>query len=383
MKPARILRPANYLIALIIVGLYLASVYFFPTDERRGTREQSVVQVPRVYVEEAVQTLFEESFESIGKIEGWREVTLTSEIRGRTREVRVEVGDSVAEGQLLLQLDDREQHIGLREKEANLEKGLAKLRNTEWGHKRKEKLYREMLLSEEDLQMATYELQVAQAEHLAAQASLDRATYNLENTRIKAPFAGTIVERFVEKGQTIDLITPLFTLVDLRWVSVSVGLTDQELARVSLNQRVELRTGLYPTVIAGTIYAIAEKSDEITNTYQIKVKVENSSEHALLSGMVARVKFPWRVLEDTVVVPEAAVLRDGPDEYLFIVEDGRARRVQIAPIASRNGMVAVDANLTPGDKVVTLGHTGLSDGSEVVVEEREGDAEAAQSSDSQ
>lgn len=367
MHPRRLFRPANFLIVVIIVGLFLVSLPFLRTDERRGSREETSAQIPRVYVKEAVRTLFEESFESIGQVKGWREVVLSSEVRGRATEVLAEMGDTVAEGQLLLQLDDRERSIDLREKQANLEKAQAKVQNAEWSHKRKARLHEQRLLSEEDLQIAIYELESAKAEFLAAQASLDRAAHDLENTRIRAPFAGTIVERSVEQGQTVDPTSPLFTLVDLRWISITVGLTDQELARVLLDQRVEVHHELYPSVIDGIIYAIAEKSDDTTNTYRVKIRVENSRDHPLLSGMVARVKFPWRVLEETVVIPEVAVLRDGTDAYVFTVSDGLARRVDIEPIASRNSLVAIEADLQPGDLVVTLGHAALSDGAAVVV----------------
>ena len=213
----------------------------------------------------------------------------------------------------------------------------------------------------------------------SADAGLARAQRNLEDSNLRAPFAGTIVQRDVDPGALIGADRGVLMLSDLETVAIEVGLTERELLRARGSQSATVTTASLPGFAAkGTIEGIAERADPDTGTYSVRIRVDNRSAPALLGGMVVDVEIAVGSVETALAVPEEAVLAAGSDPHLYVVESGRAQRVPVRVVARAEGVLGIEAlsgltaSLAAGETgestdVVIVGQSILRDGDAVEV----------------
>ncbi len=324
-------------------------------------------------------------------------VDLAPRLPGRLASVPVRLGDKVKEGQLLAKLDDAELTHQLDEAEAALKASQARGRqasaNLELARselRRKAPLAADQLVSAQELaelqaRVAGLEAQSAAAEAEAAQARarMGLLKKQLADTRITAPFAGTISERRLEPGAAVGPTTPVVRLVAEGPLQVRFRVPERDLAVLREGQPLQVRAAA--TGDSRHPGKVSRTGTEVSRTDRA-VQVEgvlDEEKGALLAGMFATVELRERTLPDALLVPSAAVLErnEGGEQStgVFIAEGDAAQWKRVEPLGSRGGRTAVKAELQPGDLVLTLGHEELSSGSpiRVVTPAQEGQSPAA------
>jgi Cu(I)/Ag(I) efflux system membrane fusion protein len=173
-----------------------------------------------------------------------------------------------------------------------------------------------------------------------------------------APIEGEVVERAATLGQMAEPSDAMFVVMDLRQVWVLVDVFERDLTQVKVGQPVEARVAAYPErVFSGTVAAIGAVVESKTRAVQVRVVLPNG-DGALKPGMFATVEVQGTsgVAHDRVVVPSAAVQRDG-DRHLVFVPRGEnefvARPVKIGREAA--GWVEIEDGVAAGETVVTTG----------------------------
>lgn len=380
------------------VLMFIAFAFFRAPDdaveaERPGTR------MPRVVVSEVGMQPFTLSVGVVGRVSPWREVALAAEVNGRVEEIHVGIGDHVAAGDLLVSIETDNYEAALREAEASHMRAEARLEESGATLQRMDTLRQRGAISDREHEAALATKRATEADLRSAEAGLERAHNNLDDTRLTAPFAGTIVERHADPGTLVVGDRALLTLADLHTVAIEVGLTEREIfqalgARSAFVQSTN-RAGFEAQ---GTIVGIAERADPSTGTYLVRIRVANDGEQRFLGGMVVNVDIPYAELDAIPTVPVAAVLMLDRDPHVFVVRDGRVVRVDLEVLArqdDRLGVVVrgqtprpagdegdkgddgengeddeVSAALQLGDLVVVVGQTQLADGAEVEIATR-------------
>jgi RND family efflux transporter MFP subunit len=318
-----------------------------------------------VSVATPVQQALPRRITASGSVAAWEQMSLGVELSGqRVSQVRVEVGDTVAAGQPLLELDRRSLQMAVTQAEAALAQAEANLTVARANARRGERLKREQLIaaSEAD-QLISGEL-VAQAQRQTAQAQLDSARLQLGFATLRAPDAGVISQRLVQPGQVVAAGSELLSLIRDGRLEWRAELPERDLIRVTPGVPVQLR-GPDGALVAGTVRAVSPALDAQSRTGVVYVDLPEPG--ALRAGMYAQGDLelgsaPARTVPDTAVVE-----RDGY-RYVFVLGQGDVvarRRVELG--ARDAGVVEVLEGLQADDSVVVQGAGFLADGDRVRV----------------
>lgn len=307
---------------------------------------------------------------------------LSSEVGGRVKEVNFRLGDPVKKGDTLAVVDPvtyasrvRELRASVSLSEASLEEAKVNLDNMRAELDRKKPLLERKLITEreiEDLQArvnaAEQRLHIARATIDQNKARLSSARDNLSDTRVKAPFAGTIAERYVDLGAHVSPGQPMFRVVDDQEIYVRLRVPETESGLITEEMPVQIRVdALGGEEIAGTVGRVAPAVDPATRTLRVDVvKPDDASWERVKPGMYARVKLELGNRPDALVLTNQAILKgsDG-SRYVWLIRDGKAEKQTITTGLRGRSQTEIVDGLTEADDVVLRGVQKLRPGIEV------------------
>ncbi|HAS76822.1 MAG TPA: efflux transporter periplasmic adaptor subunit, partial [Marinobacter adhaerens] len=189
----------------------------------------------RALMSEAVErSMLQETVHLDGVIEAVQQSTVSAQTSGTVRSLPFDVDDSVAAGDLIVQLEDSEQRSRLRQAEAGLEEAEAALADAGQRFERIEAVHERGLVSRQEFDQARNNLAAARARVERARASVSEAQEQLSYTRVLAPYGGILTERHVEVGEAVNPGQPLLSGLSLEQLRVVVDLPQKyaELARM-------------------------------------------------------------------------------------------------------------------------------------------------------
>lgn len=280
-------------------------------------------------------------------------VDIYPEVPGLVEKLLVEEGDRVKAGQPLLQLEQVEQVVEVKDSEVN----LARLEST---FRRSEELHQRGLINQQDFETRTFDLE-------QARLRLERARIQLDQTTVRAPVDAVVTERFVQPGARIANGTKLFALMSLDDMIAKVHVPGRYLAAVSEDQEARLSSDFLPgRTFEGWVKRISPVVDPRSGTFKVTVGVRPGSE-APRPGLFVNVRIITDRRDAAVLVPKRAVVYDGGERYVFTVRDGKAARIRLAAGYEEGESVEAVAEITAGDPIVVLGQNALKDQSPVRV----------------
>jgi membrane fusion protein, multidrug efflux system len=211
----------------------------------------------------------------------------------------------------------------------------------------------------------------------AANARVSEAGLALADSRLKAPFDGTVLSRGIEVGALVAPGTVAFTIADMSSMRIVFGVPDTVQRLLAIDQSVVVSTDALPTrTFAGRITKLAAQADPKTRLFDVEATVDNE-DGALKVGMVMQVQLNMRhdaAVEPKALIPLSAVVRPpnkpaGFASYVVKMESGgetaHLRTIELGDLVANR--VAVTAGLGVGDEVVVQGATLLTDGERVNV----------------
>lgn len=336
-----------------------------------------------------------------GYVTARRQATVSSKITGKVEEVFVEEGMRVEAGQVLARLDASQARLSLGLFEARrsaVDKALAeteaRLREAGLRERRSRDLAGQGIAAPADLDAVAAEVEALEA-RLAAQredlVAADRAValerQNLEDTVIRAPFAGVAISKNAQPGEMISPIsagggftrTGISTIVDMSSLEIEVDVNEAYIQRVSNGQRVVATLDAYPEVpFPARVITTIPTADRQKATVTVRIGFDQLDSR-ILPDMGVKVSFlaepeagDGGASRRVVRAPRAAVRGDRGQEFVLVVaEDGRIERRAVRLAAGGSDPAEVAAGLSAGERVVVEGPSELAAGQAVV--ERESD----------
>ncbi len=204
----------------------------------------------------------------------------------------------------------------------------------------------------------------------AQRAVLARLKYDLDQTVIRAPFAGHVTFKHVEVGQSVSSGGPVVNLIDLATVRVRVDVPESAIGAAKVGEPVSVVIDALRRTFHGEIRHVIPQADEKARTFPVEIAVENP-EHLLKAGMFVRARMPAGPTEESLVVPRDAVVhREGTDYVVTVVPGASGPELMGIPVPVRLGAevrvesggrfqdwIAVAApTLEPGVRVAVKGH---------------------------
>lgn len=294
----------------------------------------------------------ERSFD--GLVEAERRSTVSSQVAARIEELPFDVDDYVERGDIIVGFRDQQAAADLKQAEAAARETRARLEQAEANHERIRQLHSQQRISQADMDRSTADLQSARARVEAASGALLGAQERFENTVVRAPFAGIVVERHVELGEMATMGSPLMTGLSLEHLRVVVDVPQQDIGALRGEGQawVDLPDGDSLEAQNVRIFPYAEAS---THTFRARLRLPEG-QHGIYPGMWVKVRFLTGE-EEALLVPASAVVRRSELTGVYVLRDDGTPRLRQVRLGRElpDGRVTVLAGLEPGEAVVVDG----------------------------
>ncbi|MBK7046186.1 MAG: efflux RND transporter periplasmic adaptor subunit [bacterium] len=283
-------------------------------------------------------------------IEADRLVDLVARVQGRVRQVAVEEGSWVESGKVLAELENDRERIQLEKAELTV---ADKARLLE----RSRSMLEQELISQQEFDAVESTWRLAVAER-------DLAAIALEDTRLRAPFAGMVTDRRIVAGQQVAAGFSAFSLGDFEPLRVRVHLPEDVARKVTAGQRVLVSPEGRELAIEGTVERIAPVVDPATSTVRLTLLLANAGPELRVGGFV-KVRITTDRHHDALAVPKLALVEEGALRSVFVAEADTVRKVEIETGLYDETHVEVLSGLEDGACVVTMGQGGLRTGAPI------------------
>jgi len=307
----------------------------------------------------------EGALEYPGVISPTQNAELAFEVAGRIVEFPVDEGQAVERGQVLARLDARDY-------EASRDAAAASMNAARADYDRYRELYASDAVSQQELELKRRNYELTEARNRTAEKAL-------ADTRLQAPFSGTVARKLVDDFRNVQAKEPILVLQDESGLEVVVNVPERDFVLVAPGLTLEERTArTNPQVelsslpgrrFPATLTEFATTADPVTRTYAVTLSFDPPSDVAVRSGMTAKVivTVPADLAEDVVAftVPASAVVADEDGTPLVWLVDEASMTVSRAPVVlgEISGTdVEIASGLASGDVIAVSGVNNLRDG---------------------
>jgi multidrug efflux pump subunit AcrA (membrane-fusion protein) len=403
-------RTVIILVVVVLAGLGAFRAAQVISAKREEPKRRGAGQTPLVEVAPAAQGLIEDKISRNGDIAPSCQVTIYSKVQGWVGNIHVREGDMVQVGQEIAALDTREAEAAVAQARASLEAAKARLKQVtataqqtvlaqiqhakanmelaEVDLDRNQALHDKNLIARQKLDevrmrynvaKAAYDLAMnnlgkktwendialAEAQVNQAKAALDLYQAQLANLIILSPIKGGVTKRFVDPGTMVKDSTPILCLMDLSEMKMVVHVIERELIHLQKGQPVKITIAVFPDrVFHGTIEIINPALDLQSRTAEIQIAIPNP-DFLLKPGMFGRAEIILRSNPTAVLVPIQSLITEVDRDFVFVLQDGQAFRRPVRKGVVRDTVIEILEGLSPGETVLTAGHTSLKDGAQV------------------
>ncbi len=352
------------LLMLGVVVVLLGTLAFFKFKQVQSAVQASTFQPPPEAVTSIVAQRQDWASTTgvIGTMEAVHGVLVSADLPGTVAKINFDSGKAVREGEVLVELDTRQERAQLAALEA--QRDLAGV-----NYSRTEELFKEGVLSKAEFDQAT-----AQQKATVANVAEIRAT--IERKMIRAPFSGILGIRKVNLGQYLSAGSAVVQLESLNPIYVNFGLPQQAVGQVGVGRSLRVTSeDIKGKGFVGRVTALDSVVDQATRNIQVQATLSNP-EGKLRPGMFVQVEVGMGAGRSVITLPASAISYAPYGDSVFVITDMkdpkgqtyRGVRQQFVKVeGSRGDQVAVISGVNPGDEVVTSGVFKLRNGAAVQV----------------
>jgi RND family efflux transporter MFP subunit len=297
---------------------------------------------PKVKIQQVTSRMVEQTYEFAATVEPVVKNNINPTAPGRIRQIFVEVGDQVAKGQKLAQMDA-----------VNLVNSETQIENLKRIYKRVSELFAVGGASQQELDNAKLQLTVAETNLKNLQ----------ENTMLVSPISGVVSARNYDSGDMYGGQMPILTVMQINPVQLKINVSESSFSKVKTGMGVKVHLDVYPNEeFTGKVSLKYPTIDDRTRTFPVEVTINNPGSK-IRPGMFARVNINYGS-EKRVVVPDLAVVKQNGSgvKYLYQYLDGKViyREVELGRrIGDEYELIS---GLESGSEVVVTGQSKISDG---------------------
>ena len=320
---------------------------------KKALIEDDIVAVKLVDVAMANST---EALKASGLVASLEETRLSFKTGGIIEKIYAKEGQNVRKGQLLATLN-------LTEINAQVQQATESVQKSERDLKRVTNLYRDSVATLEQVQNLTTTLSVAKQ-------SLEIASYNQGYSKIYASTNGVIVKKLMNEGELAGPGTPVFFMNASGandW-AMKVGIADKDWTRLHTGDRATVILDAFPeTTFSAVISNLSQGADVNSGLYQAELKL-NTQGKKMATGLFGNAQItPSMIQKHTSIPIDAVVEGNGDEAFVYVVADGKARKMPIKLVGVDNVRAFVASGLAGITQVITDGSAYLVEGSKVKV----------------
>ena len=342
----------------IVIAAVLVGLAAYKISSNKSKQEAEVAEVAKE-VDKINVNVVTVQYESIntdytanGTFLPKQEMNQASEISGRIVSVLVKEGSRVGAGQTLATIKRDAIDVDVSQAQNNLQNAII-------DNQRYENAYKTGGVTKQQLDNSRLQLK-------NAQAAVRAQSVRISDTSIRAGISGTINKKMVEPGTVVSPGTPMFEIVNINSLKLSVLVDESQVGKIQLGQQVAINVNVLPEdSFSGRITFIAPKSDASLN-FPVEIEVQNRGN--LKAGMYATAIFQTNngvETQNMLTVPAIAFVNGVSSGQIFVAQNGVAKLIKVTPGKVYGDKVQILSGLKNGDQVITSGQINLDNGSKI------------------
>jgi membrane fusion protein (multidrug efflux system) len=288
-----------------------------------------------------------------GSLEPWTRLPLMAKLNGTVTEVLVGEGDRVKKGDTLARIEDDDFRIALDRAEAAY--NLSKAEYT-----RDKSIYDQGVIATATMDTNRTNVQKAKADYENARLLLSRTT-------VTSPMDGIIRRLDAKVGLQLSVGDPIAEILEIDRMKGVIGIPESDVSAVRRLENVDLTIqALGDRIITGRKHFLSPSPESTARIYQLELEIDNG-DGEMLAGMFVRADVVKKRIDNTLAVPFYSVISRNDEQYVFIEEDGVARKRPVTLGTMEKWMVQITAGLSPGDRILIEGHRDVEDNQQVKI----------------
>lgn len=332
----------THLVALLTVSI----VVLYSCTSKGKTTTETKIEKPKIKVEKVYKKTVPQLYEYTAIIQAEAINNIAPTVPGRIDKIYVEIGDRVAKGQLLVQMDVN-----------NLKNAKAQLDNLEITFKRIDELYKVGGVSKAEWDAQKTNLEVT------------RTSYkNLkENTQLISPLSGIVTARNYDNGD-IYAGNPLLQVQQIKPVKLLINVSEKQYTKISKGMNVKVVVDIFEgEEFNGKVSLVYPTIDPRSHTFPVEINITNANEK-IRPGMYARVIVDMGS-QERVVVPDIAIVKQkgSGDRYVYVYKNGKVSYNKVEIGRRLDNTYELYSGVEDGDQVAITGLSRLNNGMEVEI----------------
>lgn len=300
-----------------------------------------------------------------GSVEAPTISTVASEGEGLVVQFPIRLGDRLEQGQLLVEIRTENLELRLEASSADLREAEARQNLAERNLSRAKELFDSQIFSQQELDQSQFEFNAWEGRIERLRAEIKQIEDDIARSTIHAPFDGIVVSRQTEVGEWLGAGDPILDLMAVDNLQISVDVPERYYSSLKIGRRVsaafEALGGWNTTAV---VEKIIPRADMESRTFPVKLKFTNPNGRAA-PGMLVEVSFPAGSRGRATIVPKDAVVRQGAQDVVYVIQNGTANAVPVETGAGVQSWIAVRGAVRPGQQVITRGNERLQAGQPV------------------
>lgn len=292
--------------------------------------------------------------EAVGTARANESVTLTTRQTGTVSRILFQEGQTVRQGQALIEMEMRERTADMESVRAEIQQARAVADEIRQQLDRTRALRATGNAPEARVDQLESQLRAAEGRIRQNESRLRAADARLDDFRIAAPFEGRVGLRQVSIGALLQPGTVVTTLDDVRTIKVDFSIPEQYLGVLRQGLAVTATSPAFPRPFVGTVTAIDTRVDPATRAVRLNATFDNA-EGTLKPGMFLNIGLAVATRDNALVVPEDALVAEGARQFVFVVAEGRSMRREVKLGLRQQGEVEIVEGVAAGDQIIVRG----------------------------
>jgi len=338
------------LIIIALIVLRLSANYKKINANKDVSTDLTYVSVS---VAEVKNMSLSDTLQLTGYMEAYTDVDVSAESAGIITVLNAEEGDNKTKGSTIANTDDKAKKLALEKAEntkEKLEKDLERSKN----------LFNGGGITEQ-------QLETAQNTFDEAVILLQQAQQELDKTSIEVPISGVITKKYVEKGEFVNIGSPIVKIIDISQLKIVLDVSEYNVYKLKVGDLTQITTDIYPDEkFEGKITYISPQGNE-AHSYPVEITISNSSKFPLKAGTFANVIIGLPESEKALYIPRESLLGSISDAEVYVAENNKSILKKIVVKSGNDNYVKVISGLSEGDKVIVNGKINLSDNKEIKI----------------
>lgn len=350
-------------------GLLIGALLFTGCGKEKEVKESPKV-LKKVAILAVESRVISDKFEADTSAVAKNKIPHIIDTTGTVERVYFNSGESVRKGQEVVHLKDQKAAGDYKSAKSAMDSAKVNLETRRTNFNKYKSLYDKELISETEFLEHKTRFSDSEAQYLMRKAQFDDISTSYSELNRTALISGTIANLNIKEGNEVKRGDTLFTIIDESMMEFTIEVPGIILSKLTIGSTAQVKI---PDIIdeefSGKVIEVNPIASPDTKKYKVKVVVDNSG-RKIKDGMYAKVVVPTG--ERTVnLIPESSIVVKSLQSYVYIVEEGKAKRVEVTPGVSVGDLVEITSEkVKSGSEVIVEGISNLTEGEEVEVTKR-------------